>query len=1380
MKMRRSIRIASLITLCIIGIAGHLSAREDIITSKHKGALKTSVEGCQPGAISGIDMDINNVRALLMTGGDMWWNIGEGVAAYEIPIGSGKSSQFAASCWIGGYDQQGNLKVAGQTYRQTGNDYWPGALNASAKIAADTCVLWDMFWKVQKSTINQFIQNYKTGASNAGTEYFYINTWPATGNTSLQPGYGAIGSDGTSHLYLNPNNSYASFADLNGDGLYEPQQGEYPVLESNGVQSLPDELIWWVFNDAGNVKQMSLTASIGVEVQTTGFAFATQDFLNNSTFYNYRVINRGALTMDSTFIAVWDDCDLGWYFDDYIGCDTSRGLGIQYNGNNSDGEGGGYPVNSYGNNPPQVGVDYFQGPKRSIVVKLPSGKDTTEIQTLKMTNFTYFNNDASIIGNPFDGIQMYGYMTGTILNGEHFSDDFQGPGIPSKGYGSGPNVNFVFWGDPGNKSAWSECACNNTPGDRRFIFSAGPFQLVPGAINDITFGCIWAPQPVGGCPVTNFSEIESIDDGAQALFDSHFKTIEGPQAPTMTCRELDGKLIFYLTNNYGSNNYGENYGNTSGTYNDSLQYHQPVTKALGVGSSDSLYKFEGYEVFQLASSTVTPGSIFNQTTGEVDPTQASLVFECDIRNGVTQIVNYVQDLAVSDSTEVPQIKVNGKDSGIVHSFQISQDAFATTTNQNLIDYHTYYYVAIAYAYNNFASFNPLSITTTQDAPYLASNDGQGGIPIPIIVAMPSPANLSLTDTGGGVGVVLNSEYGSGVIITRMEGVGNGDNYVQLSGASEDSALLNNQVNQAVYVEGQGPVSIQVIDPTLVPPYNWVLQIDSAMTDSGGITTNATWRLTAIDNNNNQTVIYSQQNIASLNQQLLLQYGLMVGIQQWQQPGRDQSLGNGYISSDITFQDPSQPWLWGVASTGDSSFSNWLRSGSDTAGFHSPAPCNFNDYKLDLNSDYANMLANFTPTKSTWGPYALAAGFYDGGGSPTKNAQDLGVPTFANGSTVCGFEVAALGHYSNADVDSMNVNFNNLSDVNIVFTDTPSQWTRCAVIEEQEDSALSQGHASKFFLRRHAGWDGQANGNLPIYSTNPAENGMSWFPGYAIDEETGKRLNIVFGEDSWLGEDNGGDMIWNPSSNIFNTFNNSILFGGKHIVYILGTQYDSDKTFVANLNNVNVGVLVGHTNSNYSDTAMRRAYQNVEWVGVPILNPALSFKPLNEGLIPTKTTLRFRVTRPYAPYQAVNPAAVGAVAVSSITPTNPYYTFSTKNLAPSPLSDNTNTKGLLSNIYAVPNPYYGYSGYEANRFSTDVRIINLPAQVNINIYTLDGSLIRTLTKNDPSTSYIDWDIRNSAGLPIASGMYLIDVQAYGIGETVIKWFGATRPIDVTTY
>src|SRR5690606_5453256 len=103
---------------------------------------------------------------------------------------------------------------------------------------------------------------------------------------------------------------------------------------------------------------------------------------------------------------------------------------------------------------------------------------------------------------------------------------------------------------------------------------------------------------------------------------------------------------------------------------------------------------------------------------------------------------------------------------------------------------------------------------------------------------------------------------------------------------------------------------------------------------------------------------------------------------------------------------------------------------------------------------------------------------------------------------------------------------------------------------------------------------------------------------------------------------------------------------------------------------------------------------------------------------------------------------GPVALDTNNANNPYYTFSTKDLTPTKLSDTTNRDKLLSRIFAVPNPYYGYSGYEQNRFDTKVKIINLPAKVTIRIYSLDGSLVRTLTKSDPNTSFIDWDVRNS--------------------------------------
>ena len=99
---------------------------------------------------------------------------------------------------------------------------------------------------------------------------------------------------------------------------------------------------------------------------------------------------------------------------------------------------------------------------------------------------------------------------------------------------------------------------------------------------------------------------------------------------------------------------------------------------------------------------------------------------------------------------------------------------------------------------------------------------------------------------------------------------------------------------------------------------------------------------------------------------------------------------------------------------------------------------------------------------------------------------------------------------------------------------------------------------------------------------------------------------------------------------------------------------------------------------------------------------------------------------------------------------------------------------------MPNPYYGYAGYEASSLDTRVRIVNLPKKATVNIYSLDGALIQRLEKDNANAAYIDWNVRNSKGLPIAGGMYLIHVKAEGIGETVIRWFGAMRPLNVIQY
>ena len=82
---------------------------------------------------------------------------------------------------------------------------------------------------------------------------------------------------------------------------------------------------------------------------------------------------------------------------------------------------------------------------------------------------------------------------------------------------------------------------------------------------------------------------------------------------------------------------------------------------------------------------------------------------------------------------------------------------------------------------------------------------------------------------------------------------------------------------------------------------------------------------------------------------------------------------------------------------------------------------------------------------------------------------------------------------------------------------------------------------------------------------------------------------------------------------------------------------------------------------------------------------------------------------------------------------------------------------LDKIAVVPNPYLGASDYEVSRVVDIARITNLPERATIRIFTLNGTLIRVLEKNN-SARHLDWDLNTEEGLPIASGMYLIHIDA----------------------
>ena len=130
-----------LLVLCGLGLlnisalAYHTGKNNPKRPAPNKPELRY-LEDCN-NAVAQIDQAINNVRARLTTGGDVWWNSTDG--RYVVPkVAHGLpevSAIFAGAVWLGGVDPAGNLKLADQTFGRADRqyDFFPGPLNASGK-----------------------------------------------------------------------------------------------------------------------------------------------------------------------------------------------------------------------------------------------------------------------------------------------------------------------------------------------------------------------------------------------------------------------------------------------------------------------------------------------------------------------------------------------------------------------------------------------------------------------------------------------------------------------------------------------------------------------------------------------------------------------------------------------------------------------------------------------------------------------------------------------------------------------------------------------------------------------------------------------------------------------------------------------------------------------------------------------------------------------------------------------------------------------------------------------------------------------------------------------------------------------------------------------
>ena len=809
-----------------------------------------------------------------------------------------------------------------------------------------------------------------------------------------------------------------------------------------------DQTIWWVFNDMGNVHTESLGQPIGMEIRAQAFAFSTNDEINNMTFYTYEIINRSTYELRETYFSQWVDADLGHPYDDYVGCDVKRGLGYCYNGDEVDGPGSGsytgIPpavgidffqgpyMDPDGKDNPKIDIAKMRAyyPKQLEHYLLPDGTyDTISLtddadlyypnawyfvpgddigncaingvnfgnnivddERFGMRRFVYYDNSSNAIsGEPSKATDYYNYLRGYWKNGQRmkyggngistgttdFDCDFMFPG----------DSDPLFWGTNGNAvDNWTEVTAGNNPADRRFMQSAGPFTLKPGALNYITVGIPFAQAPSGKA----FSSVEllrEIDDVCQALFENCFKVLDGPDAPTLVAQEMNNEVILYVKyDNPASNNFGEKYSEVDPAIVRSYTDAEGNTQFYS--DEQRSYKFEGYQIYQLKDANVSIADIR-------DITKAALVAQCDVRNFYDSIesvtydsVNRIYDTVFNDNPSLPigtlvnytrnsttglmtpTIMVEGANQGIKHVFRITTDAFATGRNTNLVNNKEYYFVCVAYAQNRYKEFAiEADKLDGQKEPYLAGRKDEFGRTITPVVAIPHNPS---SENGG---TVVNAEFGMCPNITRIEGYGNGGSILRLTNESieelmgapgkpgkpagkfraDGAGMLKDpcQILNPRYEQNNGPIRVEVIDPLNVKAGKYLIKFDQTenIVDGNWTISKSPEDPTYAENPylyDEVMSVKSDFKIGRYNEQLFLDLGIAVALSNPQEVASPlvittQSSENflsrywgGFVndkallSSSVTYADNATPWLTAIPDDDNYWVQNWVRSGTQFA------------------------------------------------------------------------------------------------------------------------------------------------------------------------------------------------------------------------------------------------------------------------------------------------------------------------------------------------------------------------------------------------------------------------------------------------------------------
>lgn len=513
------------------------------------------------------------------------------------------------------------------------------------------------------------------------------------------------------------------------DPLRNPDYTNWPAADGAPVNAdgtpalVGSDMTWAVYNDYNQTLHDNLfeTKFMGVEVRRTIWAFNRPDAFGDMLFVKFEIENKSGKDIADTYLSTWNDIDVGDALD-LIGCDTTLSLGFNYK-TQADG--------LYGANPPAIGFDFFQGP----IVPSPgdvanvSGTKVPDFKNLPMGSFAkYINGGPPQLSDPEVGSEAYNFMKGF--------DKFGDPIINEQ---TGQVTKFFHPGDPVAGTGWLDTDHR----DKRFLMTAGPFTLADGDAQEFVVGIVIAQGNTGTQSVELLKRNDAV---AQLAYDINFSLPPSPSNPVVTVSTQEQVITLH--------------------WDAAAEAYEALDRVdLDSLGNPTKYTFQGYNVYQLNSATITA------------ETSIKKIASFDLQDGIVKIRD---DVFLSSIGQTANIVVQeAQDTGMQRWFRINADALSG--NAPLIQNRKYYLAVTAYGYN------PIGIPKVLESPIQVIGREQG-------IRPQSPV----------LGTRIVSQFGDSLSFTRVSGGSDGSiqpiivDPSRLTGDSYEVRFRQNDAGESVY------------------------------------------------------------------------------------------------------------------------------------------------------------------------------------------------------------------------------------------------------------------------------------------------------------------------------------------------------------------------------------------------------------------------------------------------------------------------------------------------------------------------------------------------------------------------------------------------------